>query len=198
MDYVDNPVSPFGYRSVPLTASSYAYNELKKFKPALFSHLFIGKRIKKKIIYHHDKLSIEPFVNARGGYTFFNPKYANTTLHGVNSIDINSSYPSVYTFNAMPCLRPYIYEGAIPYLNTCKYIYFYYIEISYLSFKHSYNVFPPFIPRTIENVGVKGRYFVNYSGPAFKIILPLEELQLFLKHYEIALNVIRTYRYART
>jgi hypothetical protein len=120
----------------------------------------------------------------RGGFTYLNPAYAGKVVHDGLVFDVNSLYPSVMRFCAMPFGEPLWYAGAY----EEDPIYPLYIQMLTANFKLK----PGHIP-TIQlknNLAFIPTEYITDSGVEdVTLCLTSVDLALFMDHYDVT-NIV--------
>lgn len=215
-DAKHNRFSPLTYhKKIPLTAAGHAFALFKKrfnndswynynqhYKNYVICDIIgcLSRYCKHKKVTRMPILSTELYdacmdTGYRGGFCFCNDKYVNQIIPHVNSLDIKSSFPNQYCNFPMPYGTPKHTEGKKLFMDPNK-LYFYQIRITHLLFKADPNVLPPYFPNINPRLPVAGRYIIDYTpnivAPAIRIGVWSDELDWFLKHYEMRFTYLYT------
>lgn len=116
----------------------------------------------------------------RGGFTYLNPFYKEKIVKNIVNLDVNSLYPSVMRYEALPYGEPIFYEG--------KYeedkIYPLYIQMIYCNFKIKKNKIPTI--QIKHSMRFSSNEYLRESGDeGVCLCLTSVDLKLFLEQYDV-------------
>ena len=117
----------------------------------------------------------------RGGFTYLNERYIEVKTDKGISLDVNSLYPSVMRFNAMPIGKPIYFEGKYEEDAT----YPLYIQVITCQFKLKKNKIPCVQIKNSMSF-IPNEYLKSSNGHLVTLTLTSPDLELFLEQYDVS------------